>query len=168
MPLDVILCLDRSHSMDGKMNSVKEAWVQFENMMKSKGFSVGYRAISFYDGKFQEETTEWRTTLLANEGDNLTNYFKRDDESDNGPNGYEWSAEAVNGAAKLMESKGRYYGYDSTKGSWGPVQNKTNITSQKIIVFITDSNPTYSPSNDLEEKIRGQNITLVGLGMLIS
>lgn len=165
IPLDIVLCLDKSDSMNDtiEMSKVKTAWAGFEAEMSKRGYSVGYQMFSFYDGSVKRVTTKWRTTLLANEGDNLTSSFECDD-SDSVF--YEHSAQAIDTAADFMASNGRYYGYNSSLGSWGPVETKTSVPSQKIIVFITDSNPTYSPANALEEKIRGQNINLVGLGMV--
>ena len=164
MPLDIVLCLDRSKSMSGKMQNIKDAWKDFELKMNDKGYSVKYKMVSFggkdFDNKF-ETTSDWADKLSTQYDSNFSA------QSEDEKWAAEQSREAIDKAITVLDDTGRYYGYDKSNSKYGPLDhsNKTEIPSKKVIVFITDGNPNVIKDvNDFEEKIRKKNLKLIGIG----
>lgn len=169
IPMDVILCLDRTTSMGSKMTAIQNAWTNFEAAMSEKGYDVKYQLVSFGGSAFgwNYETTSWQSSLQGLYSSKFTGTS-----SETGY-GYDDAYSAIEYCIDIMEGTvagtagGRYYGYNSSTGQWGAVTTVTQTPSEKVVIFMTDTYTAYpgayGNANAYEERVRTSGVQLIGL-----
>ncbi|BDU51306.1 vWA domain-containing protein [Haliovirga abyssi] len=153
-PLDVILCLDTSKSMEDKLEKVKQAWEYFEeDLRKNSEYDVKYKLYTFgTKGKDDVWTpsNDWEDNLdLSKINVGSSNLSK------------EPSDKAIDKAIIYMEKNAR-----SLSSNLEVLDKPTGtIPSNRVIIFITDSNATGEKnSSDLAVRLRMNDIQLIGIG----